>query len=100
MRLARPPASATGHFYPFGLGGLDVDCRSWARNHPLNVRTCQFLVISNRIPWFVARTAVSLFSGGERMSVVNSAPTDNLERFRDYLRLLAQMQLDPRLRRD
>jgi len=34
------------------------------------------------------------------MSVVNSAPTDNLERFRDYLRLLAQMQIDPRLRRD
>ena len=34
------------------------------------------------------------------MSVVNSAPAVNLERFRDYLHLLAHMQIDPRLRRD
>src|SRR5262245_55007799 len=34
------------------------------------------------------------------MSVLNSEPAVNLERYRAYLHLLARMQIDPRLRRD
>src|SRR5258708_1582150 len=34
------------------------------------------------------------------MTVVNTSPAADLERFREYLHLLAQMQIDPRLRRD
>ena len=34
------------------------------------------------------------------MTVMNFAPAADLERFREYLHLLAQMQIDPRLRRD
>lgn len=34
------------------------------------------------------------------MTVVNPAPVADLERFREYLRLLAKLQIDPRLRRD
>jgi RNA polymerase sigma-70 factor (ECF subfamily) len=34
------------------------------------------------------------------MSLVSSEPSATLERFREYLHLLAKMQIDPRLRRD
>ncbi len=34
------------------------------------------------------------------MSLVGSEPSTNLERFREYLHVLARMQIDPRLRRD
>jgi RNA polymerase sigma-70 factor (ECF subfamily) len=81
------------------LSGISGHSRLWAPGLQ-QLGSFQIPVKNPAFAWFARRQTASFSPGGERMSATSSALAIDLERYRAYLHLLAQMQIDPRLRRD